>query len=123
MECAAQPRPIDADIHTSEYRTVAVYWTIPEAELARGLLASDGIPVAALDAVDAALLPGTAPVRLLVPARDLERSRLLLEPGSTPSLAAVAMAAPDVDLFGAAWSKLVLAVLGLSIAFAALVAL
>lgn len=123
MECAAQPRPIDADIHTSEYRTVAVYWTIPEAELARGLLASDGIPVAALDAVDAALLPGTAPVRLLVPARDLERSRLLLEPGSTSSLAAVAVAAPDVDLLGAAWSKLVLAVLGLSIAFAALVAL
>lgn len=123
MECAAQPRPIDAEIHTSEYRTVAVYWTIPEAELARGLLASDGIPVAALDAVDAALLPGTAPVRLLVPARDLERSRLLLEPGSTSSLAAVAVAAPDVDLLGAAWSKLVLAVLGLSIAFAALVAL
>lgn len=115
MECAAQPRPIDAEIHTSEYRTVAVYWTIPEAELARGLLASDGIPVAALDAVDAALLPGTAPVRLLVPARDLERSRLLLEPGSTSSLAAVAVAAPDVDLLGAAWSK--------SIAFAALVAL
>ena len=57
---------------------MAVYWTVPEAELARGMLVADGIPVAFLDGADAALLPGTAPVRLLVPTSDLERSRLLL---------------------------------------------
>ncbi len=123
VECAAQPRPVDTEIHTSEYRTVAVYWTVPEAELARGLLAGDGIPVASLDSADAALLPGTAPVRLLVPAHDLERSRLLLQVGRTPHLAAVAVAAPEADLLGAAWSRLVLAVLGASIVFAALMAL
>lgn len=122
MERFAQLRPVDAEQHTPEYRTVAVYWTIPEAELASGLLAADGIPVALLDAVDAALLPGTVPVRLLVPARDLDRSRLLLEGSGVPFHAVAAVPAPANEL-GAAWSKLVLAILGLSVALAALVAL
>lgn len=122
MERSAQQlRPVHAEQHTPEYRTVAVCWSLPEAELARGLLAADGIPVASLDAVDAALLPGTAPVRLLVPARDLDRARLLLDRG-VPSPAVVVAPAPAIGM-GAAWSNLVLAILGLAIALAALVAL
>jgi hypothetical protein len=123
VEGFAQPSPVDAELHTSEYRTVAVYWTVPEAELARGMLVSDGIPVAFLDGADAALLPGAAPVRLLVPTSDLERSRLLLGEPRSPTLAAVAMCSPQIGVLDAAWSRLVLAVIGLSIAFAMLVAL
>lgn len=117
MEASAQLRP--AEQHTPDYRTVAVYWTVVEAELARGLLVADGIPVAFLDAVDAALLPGTAPVRLLVPARDLDRSRALLDT-SPPPLAE----APSRECSGgAAWSRLAAALLGLAVAAAALMAL
>ncbi len=86
-----------------------MYWTVPEAELARALLAADGIPVAAVDTVDATLLPGTTPVRLLVPADDLDRSRLLLE-GRGPA-AAPADASTPVETGGApgaSWSRLAL---------------
>jgi hypothetical protein len=61
-----------------EYRTIAVYWTLAEAELARGVLEAEGIPAAFVDAADAALLPGSSAVRVLVPACDVERSRDLL---------------------------------------------
>ena len=66
--------------HSPDYRTVAVYWTVAEAELARGLLVSDGLAPALLDALDAALLPGagTAAIQLLVPAAELDRARELL---------------------------------------------
>jgi hypothetical protein len=66
--------------HSSDYRTVAVYWTVAEAELARGLLEADGLAPALLDALDAALLPGagTRAIQLLVPAGELDRARELL---------------------------------------------
>ncbi len=66
--------------HSPDYRTVAVFWALVDAELARGLLEADGIPVALQDAGAAALLPGTAgvSVRLLVPAADLPRAREIL---------------------------------------------
>lgn len=96
--------------HTSNYRTLAVYWKPSEAELARSVLEADGIPVAFLDAASAALLPGTAPLRLLVPAADLERSRLLL---GAPDAAPAPPAAPDAAPPAApAWLGLVLATLG-----------
>jgi hypothetical protein len=109
------------DQHTPGYRTVAVYWTMPEAELARSLLASDGIPVASVDTVDATLLPGTTPVRLLVPADDLDRSRLLLEargPASA-SLDAPPPLAAGASI-GAAWSRLALALVVLALLLAGL---
>lgn len=66
--------------HTPDYRTVAVFWTVAEAELARGLLESDGLAPALLDALDAALLPGagTAAIQLKVPAAELDRAREIL---------------------------------------------
>lgn len=124
MEHRSRAASRDADQHGPEYRTVAVYWTVPEAELARGLLESDGIPVASVDEVDATLLPGTTPVRLLVPADDLQRSRLLLEACGQASAAAEA-AAPHArcELFGAAWSRLALGLLLLALLLAGLVSL
>lgn len=111
----------EAEQHTPEYRTVAVYWTVPEAELARGLLASDGIPVAALDTADATLLPGTAPVRLLVPAHDLDRSRLLLEARGPPSASFEATPSPDpVCLLWAPWSRLAVGLVLLALLLAGL---
>lgn len=122
MERPAQPRLLDAEQHTPDYRTVAVFWTVPEAELARGLLAADGIPVASLDAADAALLPGTAPMRLQVPACDLERSRQLLDGTGLPAPTVAAATAP-ADCLDGAWSKLVLTLLLLALGLAALVSL
>lgn len=122
MDRSAQPRPSGAEQHTPDYRTVAVFWTVPEAELARGLLAADGIPVASLDGADAALLPGTAPVRLQVPACDLERSRLLLDGTGLPAPAVAVVTEPTSGL-GAAWSTLALAIIGLGLGLAALVSL
>jgi hypothetical protein len=122
VEQRSRAAPHDADHHGPEYRTVAVYWTVPEAELARGLLESDGIPVAALDGADATLLPGTAPVRLLVPAHDLERSRLLLlearGPASAPS--EDAPSAEGCGFAGSAWSQLALGLVVLALLMAAL---
>lgn len=67
--------------HSPEYRTVAAFGNVAEAELARGVLESDGIPAALLDGLDAALLPGAGhSVRVLVPADDLDRARALLGP-------------------------------------------
>jgi hypothetical protein len=123
VESSPRLRTGEAEQHTPEYRTVAVYWTVPEAELARGLLVSDGIPVAFLDAADAALLPGTAPVRLLVPACDLDRSRLLLDPVDVPTVSAEATAAPGIGALDAAWSKLALALVGLAALLAGLLVL
>jgi hypothetical protein len=110
----------DADHHGPEYRTVAVYWTVTEAELARGLLESDGIPVAALDGADAALLPGTAPVRLLVPADDLDRSRLLLEGRGPASASSEAATSTERCVVGGAWSWLALGLVLLGLLMAAL---
>jgi hypothetical protein len=75
--------------HSPDYRTVAAFGNVAEAELARGLLESDGIPAALLDGIDAALLPGAGrSVRVLVPADDLDRARGLLghaEPSPDPA--------------------------------------
>jgi hypothetical protein len=64
----------------SEYQQVAVFTRLEEAELARGLLESDGIPAALLDAHVTALLPSVGGVRLLVPAWSAERAAELLSP-------------------------------------------
>ncbi len=120
MKNAWQPSPRD-DQHTPGYRTVAVCWTVPEAELARALLAADGIPVAAVDTVDATLLPGMTPVRLLVPADDLDRSRLLLE--ARRPLVASADASTPIEAGrtpGAAWSRLALGLVVLALLLAGL---
>lgn len=67
--------------HSPEYRTVAAFGNVAEAEIARGVLESDGIPAALQDELDAALLPGAGrSVRVLVPEDDLERARTLLGP-------------------------------------------
>lgn len=79
--------------HSPDYRTVAVFWNVAEAELARGLLEADGIGAALLDAADAALLPGAKHVQVLVPAADLTRAREILAGG--PSLEPVADAPGD----------------------------
>ena len=72
--------------HSPEYRTIAVFGSVADAELARGLLESDGIPVAVLDAMDAALLPGAGrSVRVLVPSGDLDRARELLATSAAPA--------------------------------------
>lgn len=69
--------------HSPEYRTVAVFGSLADAELVRGMFEADGIAAAVLDGTDAALLPGAGrAVRVLVPARDLARAReLLASPG------------------------------------------
>ena len=74
--------------HSPEYRTVAVFGCLTEAELARGLLESDGIAAAVLEGADAALLPGAGQaVRVLVPLDDLSRARdLLAEPAERAAL-------------------------------------
>ena len=121
MEHRSRSASHDADHHGPEYRTVAVYWTVPEAELARGLLESDGIPVAALDGADATLLPGTAPVRLLVPAHDLDRSRLLLEGRGPASASSEVPASQDgCPILGSAWSRLALGLVVLALLLAGL---
>lgn len=120
MRNARPPSSRDAQ-HTPEYRTVAVYWTVPEAELARSLLAGDGIPVAAVDTVDATLLPGTTPVRLLVPADDLDRSRLLLEARGPQIASADASTPTEVGRTpGSAWSRLALGLVVLALLLAGL---
>jgi len=74
--------------HTSDYRTVAVFGSLPDAERARGLLESDGIFAAVRDAADPGFVAGISPcVRLLVPARDLPRARDLLAPGPVTDVA------------------------------------
>jgi hypothetical protein len=72
--------------HSPEYRTIAVFGCVADAELARGVLEADGIPVAVLDAADAALLPGAGrAVRVLVPNGDLPRARELLATSASPA--------------------------------------
>lgn len=106
--------------HSSEYRTVAVYWTRAEAELARGMLEADGIPAAFRDGADAALLPGTRALRLMVPAMDLDRSRAIL---ATPEPAAHAAepptpAVPERGGWGVTWLVVCIAAFGLAGVFA-----
>jgi hypothetical protein len=80
----------------SRYRQVAIYARLEEAEVARGVLESDGIPAALLDAQMAGLGlgPTVGGVRLLVPAPDEARAVELLTlpaafagepPSSTPT--------------------------------------
>ena len=75
----------------AEYRQIAVYHRLEEAEIARGLLDADGIPAALLDAQVAALGlgPAVGGVRLLVPAWAEARAVALLTPpeGGPPELA------------------------------------
>ncbi|MGE5413684.1 MAG: DUF2007 domain-containing protein [Syntrophomonadaceae bacterium] len=72
--------------HSPEYRTIAVFGSVADAELARGLLEADGIPVAVLDAMDAAIFPGAGrAVRVLVPSGDLPRARELLTTSASPA--------------------------------------
>jgi len=64
----------------ADYRQVAVFNRLEEAEVARGMLEADGIPAALLDAQVAALGlgPAVGGVRLLVPAWDEGRALELL---------------------------------------------
>ncbi len=66
----------------ADYRVIAVFGRLEQAELARGLLESEGIPAALLDAQVASLGLGPAMggVRLLVPAWDAELAAALLAP-------------------------------------------
>ena len=82
--------------HSPEYRTIAVFGCVADAELARGVLEADGIPVAVLDAADAALLPGAGrAVRVLVPNGDLPRARELLATSASPAEDDDVAAAPE----------------------------
>lgn len=82
--------------HSPEYRTIAVFGCVADAELARGVLEADGIPVAVLDAADAALLPGAGrAVRVLVPNGDLSRARELLATSAAPAEDDDVAAAPE----------------------------
>lgn len=78
----------------AHYLPIAVYARLDEAEVARGLLESEGIPAALLDAQlhGPGLGPAADGVRLLVPAWDEPRARDLLappvwdeEPAATPT--------------------------------------
>lgn len=81
--------------HSPEYRTVAAFGSLADAELARGVLESDGIPAALLDGLDAALIPGAGrAVRVLVPAEDLDRARDLLGPAEPAAILADDLVAP-----------------------------
>ncbi len=69
--------------HSPEYRTIAVFGSVADAELVRSVLEADGIAAAVHDGSDAVLLPGAGhAVRVLVPSDDLPRARELL---ATPS--------------------------------------
>ncbi len=107
--------------HSSEYRTVAAFGSVADAELVRGVLEADGIAVAVLDATDAALLPGAGrAVRVLVPAQDLSRARELL---ASPVLTADDEGAPPAAAPVWTWSLrwiLLLAVLALAVLLFAL---
>jgi hypothetical protein len=71
--------------HSPEYRTIAVFGSVADAELVRGLLEADGIVAAVHDGTDAVLLPGAGrAVRVLVPSDDLPRARELLATPSPP---------------------------------------
>jgi hypothetical protein len=107
--------------HSPEYRTVAAFGNVAEAELARGVLESDGIPAALLDGLDAALMPGAGwSVRVLVPADDLERARALLGPVEPAPDPAEDLVAPSPRRDGAWTSAWILAlVLGAAAALGA----
>jgi len=59
--------------HGAQYRCIATFGSTAEAEVVRGLLESEGILVALLDAQVASLGlgPAVAQVQVLVPARDV----------------------------------------------------
>jgi hypothetical protein len=71
---------VQVDQHWADYRTVAVFGSILDAERARGLLESDGIVAAVQDGADEPPRPDLLCIRLLVPAGDLARARDLLAP-------------------------------------------
>ncbi|WP_242346442.1 putative signal transducing protein [Anaeromyxobacter terrae] len=103
--------------HSSEYRTVAVFGSLAEAELVRGMLEADGIAAAVLEGTDAALLPGAGrAIRVLVPAHDLPRSReLLASPGvgMSPTDAEDELVAPAPEIarsWSVGWVALLIAV-------------
>jgi hypothetical protein len=106
--------------HSPDYRTVAAFGNVTEAELARGVLESDGIPAALLDFVDATLLPGAGrSVRVLVPADDLDRARDLLGPAE-PSSEVAEDLVPPAPAPEASWTSawVIALALGAATAFA-----
>jgi hypothetical protein len=65
--------------HSPEYRIVAVFGCLTDAEVVRGVLEADGIAAAVFEGTDAALLPAAdRAIRVLVPANDLGRARELI---------------------------------------------
>jgi hypothetical protein len=67
-------------LYDAPYQQIAAYARIDEAELARGLLESEGIQVALLDGQIASMVFGPAggSVRVLVPAWDAGRASAIL---------------------------------------------
>jgi putative signal transducing protein len=91
--------------HSAEYRTVAVFGSLTDAELVRGMLEADGIAAAVLEGTDAALLPGVGrTIRVLVPAHDLPRAReILASPTVSPTDVEDDLVAP-VPESGRSWT-------------------
>jgi hypothetical protein len=85
-------------LYDAHYLQVAAYTRLDEAELARGLLESEGIQVALLDAQVSALGLGAAigGVRMLVPAWEARRAHDLLSdpPRAAPGDGEVATPTP-----------------------------
>jgi Putative prokaryotic signal transducing protein len=113
--------------HSPEYRTVAVFGSLADAELVRGMLEADGIAAAVLDGTDAALLPGAGrAVRVLVPTRDIARAReILADPGdgftageADEDVSFVATAPQCARSWALGWIALLLVIALLAAAFA-----
>ena len=102
------------DQHWADYRTVAVYGSVPDAERARGLLESDGIVAAVQDGAEPPA-PDFLCIRLLVPAGDLARARDLLSPESPrePSVEPTPVPPPESDT---TWTVAWLALLAAAVA-------
>jgi hypothetical protein len=85
-------------VYDAAYRQIAAYARLDEAELARGLLESEGIQVALLDGQMSALGLGAAVggVRILVPAWEVLRAvDLLADPPAADEADAALTPAPS----------------------------
>jgi hypothetical protein len=112
--------------HSPEYRVVAVYGCLADAEVVRGVLEADGIAAAVFEGTDASLLPGAdRAVRVLVPSDDLGRARDLIATPAEPLLPddtpdEIVAPAPRLER---AWTVLWLALIGATLVALAAAAL
>jgi hypothetical protein len=99
--------------HSPEYRIVAVFGCLADAEVVRGVLEADGIAAAVFEGTDAALLPGAdRAVRVLVPSDDLGRARELIATPVEADDAPDDLLAPPAAALERSWTVLWLALLG-----------